>query len=82
MEVNFKHALSLLKKATRDAGPQHEGDRKSCHPHRPGGLTAFSVTLMFWACVTLGFCNSVYLLNIHGNYFSSQKLLIVQCSRI
>jgi hypothetical protein len=70
--TNFHYYLYTVKKTVRDAGPQHEGDGKLRHPHRPSGLmidggffrlfyaddVIFSVTHMLWACVTLGFCNS------------------------
>jgi hypothetical protein len=63
-----------VKKAERDAGPKHEGDGKFHHPRRTIGkirqhqrlgwaslsiwVTEFSVTLVLWSCVTLGFSNS------------------------
>jgi hypothetical protein len=66
--------IYTVKKAERDAGPQHKGDGKFRHPYtvdrealslvltafsdRSTWMTEFSVTLVFWSCVTLGFFNS------------------------
>jgi hypothetical protein len=63
-----------VKKAERDAGPKQEGDGNFHHPGRTIGkirqqhrlcpstvsmwVTEFSVTFVFWSCVTLGFSNS------------------------
>jgi hypothetical protein len=65
---------ALQRTLFKKAGPQHERDGNFRHPHRSSGLiyvddgffrlftwmTAFSITHMFWVCVTLSFCNSVY----------------------
>jgi hypothetical protein len=66
--------LKTVRKAKRDSGPKHGDDRKFRRPRRMIGkirhqhtvdwaaqamwMTEFYVTLMFKACVTLGFANS------------------------
>jgi hypothetical protein len=57
--------MYTVKKAERDAGPKHEGDgkflihversEKSVSTRDWTSVTEFSVTLVLWSCVTLGF---------------------------
>jgi hypothetical protein len=68
--------MGLLKKTKRGAGTQHMGAVTFHRPRRSGGpiyvddrfspsiftwMTEFSVTRMMCSCVTIGFCQSVYL---------------------
>jgi hypothetical protein len=66
-----------VKKAERDARPKYEGDVKFHHPRRTIGkintrdwpslsiwVAKFSVTLVLWSCVTLGFSLSNQFLTV------------------
>jgi hypothetical protein len=64
--------MGTVKKAKFDAGPKHTNDGKFRHIYSMW-MAEFSVTPMFWSCVTLGFSNSVQYAACNG-YCCVKKL--------
>jgi hypothetical protein len=90
--VHSQHSIHGVKKVTNDAGPQHEGGGKFRNPQDPAvrsmlmagfsdcstWMTAFSITL--WACITLGLCNSSYIVCKEG--YSEELSVPVTCKKL